>query len=244
MTRHLLFISIICLLAGRASGQGYSFTSGLPLAEISGTGTPVAFTPTTYSEALPIGFGFKIWDRTYSDFYLSPTGMLTFAYPAPGPVYHNGSGGNLPPFKELSSRNSDYFIAFAWHNAPYDFTNATINYFTSGTAPNRVMVVNYKGVSISQTGYFPYQEGGTALIDVQLQLYEGSEGKIEMHNTNNQTIGSTTGGGPGQLGLQGPNGQFIDVSSPYRTAESTVTFITSLTKLSGFSYVPLPVHRH
>ncbi len=178
-----LFISVLLLIgAGRVSAQNYTYAVINGITEVAGTGTPVTLTSSASSGVLPIGFSFSFYGNTYTDFYINPTGTITF------------SGANqtylVPGNNVIVSANApNHFIGFAFgglspqYMAPSiypDFTNANINYFVSGTAPNRKLVVNYKGVILPAEFLLP-----EAQLDIQIQLYEGSEGKIEIHNTHN-----------------------------------------------------------
>jgi|GEM_PF-3673516 len=212
MKPFLLFLIFTCLIAGRVSAQSYALTTGLPLEEISGTGTSVTLDAATSSAALPIGFDFNFWENTYTTFYINPNGTLSFENPSvtkmnPGPFGTQRLGG---------SSSLHNFIAFAWQNGNYDFTNAAIDYFVSGTAPNRVLVVNYKGVVINQVASSPYPNAGQATINVQIQLFEGAIGKIQIHNTANQTVGGTdSDSGPGQVGVENKAGDLFREASNY-----------------------------
>jgi len=229
MKPFLLLLAFTCLLAGKVSAQqSYALTTELPLEEISGTGTAVTLDAATSSAALPIGFDFNFWENTYSTFYINPNGTLSFENPSVikmSAAYNNQKLG--------SSTDIHNFIAFAWQYGTYDFTNATINYFTTANSPNRILVVNYKGVAINQTASATYPNAGQGLIDVQIQLFEGTNGKIQIHNTTNRTVGGTgSASGPGQMGVENKDGDLFREASDY-------AIVYAYNPNAGF-YVPTP----
>ncbi len=229
MKRILLFVSFCCLICKSASAQQtYALSTGGPLLEISGTGTPVSLDPSTSSPALPIGFNFEFWENSYSTFYINPNGTLSFENAlltkmSPGPYATQKLGG---------SPDIDNFIAFAWQVGNYDFTNSTINYFTTGSSPSRILVVNYKGVSVNQAATDPYPNTGQGTIDVQIQLFEGATGKIQIHSTNNKTFGGIgSDSGPGQVGVENKSGSLFKEASSYAVVYANVPFA---------GYIPTP----
>lgn len=190
--KKIFFLAIFnCLLTSKVISQNYTITSGLPISEIAGTGTTVTMTNSASSAALPIGFSFNFWEDTYTDFYINPKGAIQF-----------GSGSSLFPSFSPSSwipsvNGPNNFLAFGWLLGSSNFTTANVNYFVTGTEPNRVLVVNFKNV-IQSGGAFGVVQSP---MDVQIQLYEGPSGKIEIHNTNN-SAGTANGGQYGQAFME------------------------------------------
>ncbi len=175
---------------GETIGQSYTSTIVSGINEIAGTGTAVTLTASvsssTSSGSLPIGFTFNFYGNAYTNFYINPTGTLSFSS-----ANQNYLGNNIIPSTNLPNN----FIGFAFIN-PYDnypspnvypdYSTAIINYFVSGTAPNRILVVNFKKVKIPATFSFSNQ-----ILNIQTQLYE-SDGKIEVHNTNSAATYSSS----------------------------------------------------
>ena len=167
--------------------QSYFSSTIAGISEIVGTGTPVTLTASaassTSSGTLPIGFTFNFYGNAYTDFYINPTGTISFG--SANQTYFSAyySPQNIIPSTNLPNN----FIGFAFIN-PYDnapspnvypdYSTATVNYFVSGASPNRILVINFKNVKIPATYAFPNQ-----FLNAQIQLYE-SDGKIEVHNTN------------------------------------------------------------
>ncbi|MGB0521697.1 MAG: CARDB domain-containing protein [Flammeovirgaceae bacterium] len=157
------------------------FFSGIPLASfaqddytieivsganpITGTGTNIS-APDIYA-ALPIGFTFEFFNQNYDHFYLSPNGFITFN--------DDGDEGCCSSSELPGINTPNNLIAFAW--TYLDPNAGQINYFTTGSAPNRILVVNFNGVN-----QYDWWGGAGNPITVQLLLYEGSN-TIEIHVT-------------------------------------------------------------
>ena len=175
MKKIILLSLLLTGFFGETFGQNYAITPNLPLAEISGAGTSVSMTNGAASAALPIGFSFNFYGNTFTDFYINPKGAITFGVGSFASLPPGSSGGTIP----------NNMIAFGWVAGSADFTNANVDYFTTGVSPNRILVLNFKNVV--QNSY-----ANTTIISVQLQLYEGSNGKIEIHSTSNVAVTSNT----------------------------------------------------
>lgn len=137
----------------------------------SSAGTTVALGDDQVSAALPIGFSFTFFGNTYTDFYIASNGFVSFT--------DYGSGcctGQLLP----SATTPNNLIALAWEDLNPG-SGGTINYYTTGTSPNQVLIVNFIGV--------PHY-GSSATITIQLKLFE-STNCIEIHTTNMTPDAST-----------------------------------------------------
>ncbi len=142
---------------------------------LSGSATTVSLSDDAMSGALPIGFTFNYFCNDYTQFYLSSNGFISFSSGQP-----NGccSGQNLP---NGSAPNN--LIAFAWEdpdpgNGGQPAENL-LRYETIGTAPNRILIVDYFNVD-------HYPNGNN--MTVQMLLYE-SNSSIEVHTTTMPTDG-------------------------------------------------------
>ena len=134
------------------------------------------------SGILPIGFSFIFYGNTYTSFYISSNGFISFDAAA-------GSGccsGQFLP--DINQPNN--IIACAWEDL-YPPAGGTISYSTIGTAPNRILVVRYSNI--------PHYTSGN-LVSSQIQLYEGSN-IIEIH-----TASMPSDGGSHTMGIENANG--------------------------------------
>jgi hypothetical protein len=172
--KKIFIITLLVTTVIKIYGQNYSITTNLPIAEIAGTGTSVTMTNSASSAALPIGFSFNFWGTAYTDFYINPSGAIQFGSGSTTTFIPFGGNSNFFP----SANPPNNFVAFAWIAGSSNFANANVNYFTSGSAPNRVLVLNFKNVV--QSGYGNI----SSTTNVQIQLFETSD-VIEIHNTTN-----------------------------------------------------------
>lgn len=147
--------------------------SNIPFAPITGVGTGTALTLTddAMSVALPIGFTFNFFGNNYTTFYKCSNGYITFTSAQSTTTY----GKTIP-----LTASPNNFIAAAWGDLnPVSTNGSKIRYITTGTAPNRKLIIN--------DSTFHY--GGVAYpFIVQTILYETSN-IIEVHTS---TISNTT----------------------------------------------------
>ncbi len=164
------------------------------------TGTQVNLGDDAVSGALPIGFNFDFYDNTYSNFYISSNGFMTFSPAGSGCC----SGQNLP-----NAAAPNDLIAFAWEDLdPGNGGQPAINliqYTTIGTAPNRVLVMEFYNVD-----HFPSGNN----VSTQVHLYETSN-MIEIHTTNMPTNGDTH-----TMGIENVDGT-LATAVPLRNANGT-----------------------
>ena len=147
-----------------ATTSGYIVDQTGVFGPIVGAGTPVVLSDDQTSGALPIGFNFDFFGTNYSNFYISSNGFLAFT-----PEINGCCTGQLLP--DATSPNN--LIAFAWEDINPG-AGGSIDYFTTGVAPNRQLVVNFTNV--------PHFGSGNQ-ITVQTVLNETSNA-IEIHSTN------------------------------------------------------------
>jgi Zn-dependent metalloprotease/N-acetylneuraminic acid mutarotase/subtilisin-like proprotein convertase family protein len=160
--------------------NAYSYQS-IPFSPIAGSGTPVVLADDQLSSSKPIGFSFMFFGNTYTTFNISSNGFISFTGTASGCC----SGQLLP-----NAAAPNNLISFAWTDL-YPPAGGTIEYFTTGIAPNRKLVVNYKNIP-----HYPNNNPVTA----QVILFE-STNQVEIHTTSMPTDGSLH-----TMGLENSNG--------------------------------------
>ena len=185
--------------------------------QVGGTAIPVfqspidiTLGPDELSVPLNIGFNFNFFGNTYSQFYISSNGFISFS--------NGGSGSNIQTLPDNTSPNN--LIAIAWANVDPD--NAEFTYETTGTAPYRKLHVHFYHDDNSDpppcpSGYY---------LDAQIILYE-STNIIELHTEN------WDGGNcaiPATQGIENAAGTTAFVSpgqnnSMWDTQNTRVTFI-------------------
>jgi PKD repeat protein len=124
--------------------SGYNLST-VAYAPVSGTGTTVALADDAVSGLLPIGFTFNFYGNLYTGFYISSNGFIGFSS---GMANGCCVGVNIP-----SAGNPDNMIAFAWNDLNPSVNASVVSYFTTGTAPNRKLVVKYNTNHYNGTAY-------------------------------------------------------------------------------------------
>ena len=100
-------------------------------APLSGSSTSVALGDDVVSAALPIGFSFNFFGNLYTQFQISSNGFITFNVSNTNSSLGNGTIPDPGGVNDL--------IALVWD----DLQSPTVNYFNTGTAPNRKLVVHF-----------------------------------------------------------------------------------------------------
>jgi hypothetical protein len=151
----------------------YTVNTAGTFAPVASTGTAVTLGDDAVSGMLSVGFDFTFFGTTYSDFYISSNGFITF----------NGasgsgccSGGTLPASDAINNS-----ISWAWNDLN-PVSGGTISYETIGAAPNRSLLVTF-------TNQQHYANGAPANTS-QIILYETSN-IIEIHSSSISYDGST-----------------------------------------------------
>jgi PKD repeat protein len=143
--------------------SGYNLST-ITYAPITGSGTSISLTDEAVSTARPIGFTFNFYGNLYTNFYVSSNGFIGFN----ANMANGCCTGSLIP----SVGSPDNLIAFAWNDLNPGANSSVVSYFTTGTAPNRKLIVRYN----------TYHYNGTAYpMRGQIILYEGSN-VIEIHS--------------------------------------------------------------
>ncbi len=121
---------------------------------------------------LPIGFNFTYFGRTFTTVFANTNGALTFSN------RNMSSNDSKLLFQPASQENIHSIIAPWWTDLNMD-CDSSLQYQTSGTAPNRIFTVQWKNigyVATSSTNNF-YK------FNFQVKLYETSN-RIEFHYGN------------------------------------------------------------
>lgn len=148
------------------------------------------------SAALPIGFDFTFYGNTYSQFYITSNGMITFS-----DYRYTVDWGNWPYYVNTAIPNTNspnnYIAAFWDDTTAYNDLNERILYKTLGTAPNRMLVVQYTNVG--------FYNDPTPLGTFFIILYEGSN-NIQLQYRYLIGDNARTKGSSATVGLENANG--------------------------------------
>lgn len=176
--------------------SNYTCTS-IAYSPIAGSGTGVTLGDDQESAALPIGFTFSFYCNNYTSFYISSNGFIEFALGGSGCC-----GGQCLP----NATAPNNLIAISWDDL-YPPGAGSIQYFTTGIAPNRRCVINYNGI--------PLCCGTTVGVNGQIILYETTN-VIEIH------IATASGITPGTIGVENAAGTVATVAPGYSCATYTI----------------------
>ncbi len=156
--------------------------ASIAYAPIAGVGTSVFLGDDQESAALPIGFTFNFYCANYTNFYISSNGFINFS----GGMGSGCCGGQLLPNATMPNN----LIAGGWDDL-YPPGAGSINYFNTGVAPNRRLIVNFTGI--------PFCCGTTVGVSFQIILFETTN-QIEIHGANYNGIS------PGTIGVENLTG--------------------------------------
>lgn len=153
-------------------GANYSVTSvAHNLLNPSGAATIIWNTnqDDAVSSPVSIPFPFSYFGQSINQFTVSTNGFIEMG----GTSGSSGISAQTIP----STNTPNNVIALAWRDLILDLAAnpvAYVRYFTNGAAPNRIMVIEYSGMS------FYNSSSGTGIVTGQIRLYE-SDNHIEVH---------------------------------------------------------------
>jgi MYXO-CTERM domain-containing protein len=157
------WVLLMLLVTNEASAQAY-FTETIAAPYVARSDlTQVTFPPPLYDDEeviIPIPFAFTYFGGSYTQLRATTNGYITFGA---GPV---GFNNTLFP----SSIAPDAVIAPIWD----DLRATVIDFGVDGVAPNRVLVLQYTDAHV-------LGNATSGRPQVQLRLYEGREGRFEIH---------------------------------------------------------------
>ncbi|NMH88411.1 HYR domain-containing protein [Flavivirga algicola] len=140
--------------------------------DISATGIEVTLSDDEVSSALPIGFNFTFYGNDYTEFYISSNGFITFS--------DEGEDGCCNGESLPNSGAPSNLIAFDWTDINIE-DGGTVRYETRGTAPNRVVIIDFDNVA--------YYDTSPDATTSQVKLFE-STNIIEIHGTSTKDAGN------------------------------------------------------
>ena len=159
----------------------YNVTT-IPYAPLATTGSNVSLNNESLSSSLNIGFPFNFFCNSYSNFFISSNGFITFT-----------SGSPTAPTSQVvpNTTTPNNLIALYWEDLNPSSGAGNINYFTTGITPNRKLVVNFNNVRHS---------GNNNAVTGQIILYETTN-VIELHYNS-----AITDGGNHTMGIENSTG--------------------------------------
>jgi len=180
------------------------------------SGTSLSLPDDGYSSALPIGFNFTFFGAEYDQFYIGTNGFITFT---------SGQSSGCCSGQSVPSASSPNNLAAAFWEDLNPTQGGVISYETIGTAPNRILVVEFDGV--------PHYYNSDPVY-FQIKLFETS-GNIEVHCQD-----CTTDGGLHTQGIEDQTG-----SAGYAPAGRNRASFSAVSDAVRFTpAAPLPVYTY
>ncbi len=224
-------------LTAIADGGANYTVSSIAHSLLTPSGSPTIIWNTTIddavSSAIALPFSFNYFGQSITQFTVSTNGFIEMG---------GASGLSALAAQTIPSATTpNNVIAIAWRDLEIDLTAnpaAYVRYFVNGTTPNRIMVVEYNGLS------FYNISSGTGNVTGQIRLYE-SDSHIEVHvfaNDGGLNLAKTLGieNNTGTLGLSpaGHNNAVWNTVTPegwsfglsnYTYSWSPATFLSNTT---------------
>lgn len=180
-------------------------------AKISPTPTTVNFTQNCstgqthdrFAGPITLPFPFQFYCNSYNDIYITQNGYVTF-----NPATCTGTPQTLP---NAATPNNMIALCYAdLGTAGFTGGGGSVEYSTSGVAPNRIFTVKYNNVQFAYT---------TSVINGEIQLYETTN-NVEVHTflqnrlTANKVQGVENSTGTLAVTVPGRNNQVWSVATP------------------------------
>ncbi len=226
MKKITLLLFLIFLKANAQSVGGYLFSQSTEsYTSVSGINSTAAGDDGLQNN-ISIGFAFNYGGETYTTFSISTNGFIRLGNDIVNQSWVNGLS--------LTNNQSPMIAAF-WDD--HNRTTGSIQYFVSGTAPNRVLSVGWDSINIGNGG----NVSATAFGSFKMSLQETS-GIIEFVYGPTMNLG---GGLTASIGLNDLT-SFLSISPTSAIASSSNTLadnaIGSTTFLLGqkFTFTPVP----
>jgi len=196
----LLTVFLVFLSIGNLSAQAglYSFSAspGTFTPNVGGTAVDAIEADDAISAALPIGFTFNMDGSDFTQFKISSNGYLTFNMTAGS----SQSNNNL----DFVAAGSRPLVAPMWDDLNGSGATAA-SYLLSGTAPNRVLTVEWLNWKWNWSS-------SDSVISFQVKLYEGSN-KIEFVYSQGPNAINSPSASIGMSGVGSGNGSYLSLEN-------------------------------
>ena len=158
---------------------------------------------------IPIGFNFNYSGQSFSTFGISTNGTIQLGTTATDWTNNLATNANV--------------IAPLWDDN--NMNTGSITYLTTGTAPNRVLTVQWANVSVGGTG-----STANSTNNFQVKLYEGSNVVKLNYDTLSDLNASTA-----SIGISGAIGKYLSVTPTSPIQLSTVSATTENSTIASFA---------
>ena len=217
-TPNWLRVLCLTLLVGLAgAGAKAALINTYTFVPSTGTYTSISGTTSTATgddgtqTGIPLGFTFNYNSTAYTTIAITTNGAASFS--GTGPSWTNG----LNPSPLATT------LAPFWDD--HNQTGGTIQYTTTGTAPNRVFTVQWANIHIGGSGSSANPTGS-----FQMKLYETSNQVQFVYGTFAAMSGVSA-----SIGLTGASGNFISVTPG---APPTASIVTANNAIAANTFLP------
>ncbi len=231
MTKILLslFVFAFCCFTKVSSQVNYTFSAssgtytplsgGTAVTLVSAGVTGASTTDEGFANSVPIGFTLNYNGVNYTAVHINTNGFLAFGtpfIPADGYYVNNLSTGPVP----LPSARP--VIAPFWDDLDIDTTGGNrITYSTSGTAPNRIFIVQYSNVRVDYSSTRP-------VLSFQVKFYETTNVIEFIYRQEAGAVVNTSGGASIGITAAGTgSGNFISLSNSSAAPIASTTVSTN-----------------
>lgn len=182
---HALWMLLLVMLANRGHAQlnytvsGASASAGVYIPLSSNDGQAINFNnlDDELSTALPIGFNFQYRGITFSDFILSTNGFIKLGSSNPSTsalFFSDVQAYTNFPLTSTNPADSNLIFGFGFDLEPSVSTLPEIRYSTTGNPGNRILTIQWKGMSDKIPASPANLQKQYSSLEFQLKLYEGS----------------------------------------------------------------------
>lgn len=184
---------------GGLANDGYTLNAIAFQSEDMSDATEIAMSDDGYSDAVPIGFPFEFYGRTFENVFISAEGFLAFR--------------NIEfDFVNLLQRSIpnpltiNDFVALAWNNMRFT-AGSKIRHKTSGTAPQRKFIVEF--LDMAQDGDISKRVSGQIILYETFNRIELHIARIDASPLAKIIAGIENGTGTAGIALPGMNNQSL-----------------------------------
>lgn len=223
----LLLIIVFLCAASHVDAQVSSYTFASTVGSYTensagATAVPAIITDDAVSSVQDIGFSFVYNGLSYNQFRMDSNGFITFNVATTSSILTNNLAGSDP-----------LIVAPLWDDLAGS-ASSSATYEVTGTAPNRILTVEWRNWKWNYTASNPS-------ISFQVKLYETSNA-LEFVYRQEPFAASPSSGA--SIGINGGDGSYINLTDVVSPAISSVTAVNNLLTrpVTGrvFRFVPPP----
>lgn len=239
-------IAIIILCCELSYGQLGYFSSGTTqfLGTYSSLSSTTGNTIVTdsldngLSDSLPIGFTFHFNQQTFTHFIFGTNGFIKLGKSLPSTpnlFLNQAQQFGFSPFNSPSAADSNLVLPFAFDLEPSTVVTPDFRYHTTGTIGNRVLTIQWKGVSDKVPSNVAGSLKQYSSLEFQIKLFEGSN-NIQFVYGNFIPTSFTDQPRYAAVGIKGIGNTFSDLVSLLKFSTSAWNSATAQVSINTFNF--------